>query len=81
MIQIIIALPAAFALLNAANFPARDKSPPIDQTIVNQYLQNANIPNLPVNKLMLSNPDTSADISSCQNADDWALTYDDGYSI
>ncbi|KAJ3242064.1 chitin deacetylase [Chytriomyces hyalinus] len=67
------------AALNPALYPAQfTRGPaPLDQW-VSQYLTNANIPNLPVNKVPIPFPDWTLDETACEKTNEWAITFDDG---
>ncbi|KAJ3410203.1 chitin deacetylase [Chytriomyces hyalinus] len=67
------------AALNPALYPAQfTRGPaPLDQWVV-QYLTNANIPNVPVNKVPNPFPDWTLDETACEKSNAWAITFDDG---
>ncbi|KAJ3025077.1 UNVERIFIED_CONTAM: chitin deacetylase [Siphonaria sp. JEL0065] len=61
------------------------KYPPINQVgpapklgWIQKYLQNVTIPTTPVKAVPVVHPDWTADITTCNNASSWAITYDDG---
>ncbi|KAH6581638.1 hypothetical protein BASA60_002300 [Batrachochytrium salamandrivorans] len=75
--MMLLSLPATMAgTPNAANYPAVDKVPPANATWSANILQN--IPNIPITHDGLPNPDWTKDVTTCPDAHQWGLTYDDG---
>ncbi|KAH6592375.1 hypothetical protein BASA61_004564 [Batrachochytrium salamandrivorans] len=75
--MMLLSLPATMAgTPNADNYPALDEVPPANASWSANILQN--IPNIPINHGGLPNPDWTKDVTTCPDAHQWGLTYDDG---
>ncbi|KAJ3169733.1 chitin deacetylase [Irineochytrium annulatum] len=78
---------AALALPQTGNsgwdfsqYPSVDRVPPTNAAWSKYYLSGKNIPNIPPTSGGNPHPDYSSTYTSCNNPNDWGLSYDDGPS-
>ena len=73
-------LRAGLTVKRPVKYPTMDVWAPENPVWTSYFLNGVNIPNIPVNKVPLSDPDWSQDNTRCLNDNDMGLTYDDGPS-